>query len=138
MRNEPLLQLDLPGIRKFKTGKVREVFDLGEHLLIVATDRISAFDCVLPNGIPRKGEVLTQLSHFWLDQTRDLVPNHRVAGPDDPCRSSDGLLGLGFGRRQAACHPALELGRHPPVPVPKEAHRGRHEERPDDRGVEGD
>ena len=84
MRNEPLLQLDLPGIRKFKTGKVREVFDLGEHLLIVATDRISAFDCVLPNGIPRKGEVLTQLSHFWLDQTRDLVPNHRVAGPDDP------------------------------------------------------
>jgi hypothetical protein len=60
MTNEPLLQLELPGIQKVKTGKVREVFDLGEHLLFVATDRISAFDCVMPNGIPRKGEVLSQ------------------------------------------------------------------------------
>ena len=76
--NETLLKIDLPGIVKVKSGKVREVFDLGEHLLFVASDRISAFDCVLPNGIPRKGEVLTQISHFWFDQTEQLVPNHRV------------------------------------------------------------
>ena len=84
MANEPLLKLDLPGIRKLKSGKVREVFDLGDHLLFVATDRISAFDCVMPNGIPRKGEVLTQISHFWFDRTGSLVPNHRVGGANDP------------------------------------------------------
>ena len=52
---------------------------MGEHLLFVASDRVSAFDVVLPNGIPRKGEVLTQISHFWFDKYADLVPNHRVA-----------------------------------------------------------
>ena len=84
MPNEPLLQLDLPGIRKIKSGKVREIFDLGEALLFVASDRISAFDCIMPNGIPRKGEVLTQLSHFWFDQMASIVPNHRLALPKDP------------------------------------------------------
>jgi phosphoribosylaminoimidazole-succinocarboxamide synthase len=84
MATEPLLALDLPGIPKLKSGKVREVFDLGDRLLFVATDRISAFDCVMPNGIPRKGEVLTQISHFWFDQTERLVPNHRLAGAEDP------------------------------------------------------
>lgn len=84
MGNETLLQLDLPGIRKLKSGKVREVFDLGDRLLIVASDRISAFDCILPNGIPRKGEILTQISHFWFDQTATIVPNHRLARPEDP------------------------------------------------------
>ena len=64
MADAPLLTLDLPGIPKLKSGKVREVFDLGDRLLLVATDRISAFDCVMPNGIPRKGEVLTRLSPF--------------------------------------------------------------------------
>ena len=73
MSNEPLLKLELPGVKKLKSGKVREVFDLGERLLFVATDRISAFDCVMPNGIPRKGEVLTQISYFWFDQTAGLV-----------------------------------------------------------------
>jgi len=57
-------------------GKVRDIFDLGESLLIVATDRLSAFDVVLPEGIPNKGKVLTQISAFWFDQMRDLVPNH--------------------------------------------------------------
>lgn len=80
----PLLSLDLPGIKKLKSGKVREVFDLGEHLLFVASDRISAFDCVMPNGIPRKGEVLTQLSHFWFDLTESWLPNHRAAKATDP------------------------------------------------------
>lgn len=73
-----LLQCDLPGIKKLRSGKVREVFDLGENLLIVATDRISAFDCILPNAIPRKGEVLTQMSAYWFE-TLDFVPNHFVS-----------------------------------------------------------
>ena len=78
MSAQPLLQIELPGIKKLKSGKVREIFDLGDTLLFVATDRISAFDCIMPNGIPRKGEVLTQISHFWFDQTARIVPNHRV------------------------------------------------------------
>ncbi len=81
--HEPILQLELPGVKKLKSGKVREIFDLGDHLLLVATDRISAFDCVMPNGIPRKGELLTQISHFWFDQTISLVPNHRVTRTHD-------------------------------------------------------
>lgn len=78
MANETLLHLELPGISKLKSGKIREIFDLGDAFLFVASDRISAFDCVMPNGIPRKGEVLTQISHFWFDQTEKLVPNHRL------------------------------------------------------------
>ena len=84
MSNAPLLQLELPGIRKIKSGKVREIFDLGEHLLFVASDRISAFDCIMPNGIPRKGEVLTQISYFWFDQTASFQPNHLVSKAREP------------------------------------------------------
>ncbi len=80
----PLLSLSLPGLPPPRSGKVREVFDLGDALLFVATDRISAFDCVMPNGIPRKGEVLTQLSHFWFDLTEAWLPNHRLSRADDP------------------------------------------------------
>ena len=83
MANEPLLQLELPGLKKVKSGKVREVFDLGDRLLFVATDRISAFDCIMPNGIPRKGEVLTQISHFWFEQTASFQPNHLLARSSD-------------------------------------------------------
>ncbi len=72
-----LTQIDLPGIPKLRSGKVREVFDAGEHFLIVATDRISAFDCILPEPIPHKGEVLTQMSAFWFE-TLDFVPSHYV------------------------------------------------------------
>ena len=79
MSNDALLELNIPELTKIKSGKVREIFDMGEHLLFVASDRVSAFDVVLPNGIPRKGEVLTQISHFWFDKYADLVPNHRVA-----------------------------------------------------------
>jgi phosphoribosylaminoimidazole-succinocarboxamide synthase len=82
--SDTLLKLDLPGIRKVKSGKVREIFDLGDQLLLVATDRISAFDCIMPNGIPRKGEVLTRISHFWFDRMSAVVPNHRVVGTDEP------------------------------------------------------
>ena len=82
--NEPILQLDLPGIKKVRSGKVREVFDLGDAFLLVASDRISAFDVIMPNGIPRKGEVLTQISHFWFEKFSSLVPNHLLAGANDP------------------------------------------------------
>jgi len=84
MANQPLLQLDLPGVPKLKSGKVREVFDLGDRLLFVATDRISAFDVIMPNGIPRKGEVLTQISYFWFAQTEAFQPNHLLSRGDDP------------------------------------------------------
>ncbi len=84
MTNGTLLDLDLPGIRKLKSGKVREVFDLGDRLLFVATDRISAFDCVMPNGIPRKGEVLTQISYFWFGKTEGFQANHLVSSADSP------------------------------------------------------
>ena len=82
--NEPILQLDLPGIKKVRSGKVREVYDLGDSFLLVASDRLSAFDVILPNGIPRKGEVLTQISHFWFEKFAGLVPNHLLAKADDP------------------------------------------------------
>lgn len=84
MSQAPLLQIELPGIRHVKSGKVREIFDLGNSLLLVATDRISAFDVVMPNGIPRKGEVLTQISHFWFERFASLVPNHLLAQANDP------------------------------------------------------
>jgi phosphoribosylaminoimidazole-succinocarboxamide synthase len=84
MKNETLLKLDLPGFKKLKSGKVREVFDLGDRLLFVASDRISAFDCVMPNGIPRKGEVLTQISYFWFAQTAWIVANHLSGPPGEP------------------------------------------------------
>ncbi len=82
--NDPLLQLDLPGFKKLRSGKVREIFDLGDRLLLVATDRLSAFDVIMPNGIPRKGEVLTQISHFWFARFAALVPNHLLAGAGEP------------------------------------------------------
>jgi phosphoribosylaminoimidazole-succinocarboxamide synthase len=71
-----VLQTDLAGLTLARRGKVRDVYDLGDDLLIVATDRISAFDYVLGSGIPAKGVVLTQLSAFWFDHLGDLVPHH--------------------------------------------------------------
>jgi len=82
MSTDVLLNTDLP-LPLFIRGKVRDTYDLGDLLLIVATDRISAFDVVLPCGIPSKGWVLNQLSAFWFNQTRDLVPNHLMEAVDD-------------------------------------------------------
>jgi phosphoribosylaminoimidazole-succinocarboxamide synthase len=82
MANDVLLKTELP-LLSFVKGKVRDTYDLGNLLLIVATDRISAFDVVLPCGIPNKGRVLNKLSAFWFNQTRDLVPNHLVEVLDD-------------------------------------------------------
>jgi len=75
-----LLETKIPGLRLWRRGKVRDVYDLGERLLVVATDRISAFDVVLPTGIPQKGVVLTQLSLFWFQLLEGLTPNHVVTG----------------------------------------------------------
>jgi phosphoribosylaminoimidazole-succinocarboxamide synthase len=74
--NEPILHTEIPGLKRFRTGKVRDVYEAGDTLLIVATDRISAFDFVLGSGIPDKGRILTQLSAFWFEHLRDIVPNH--------------------------------------------------------------
>ncbi len=76
-RNNALIGTNLPGIKLINQGKVRDVYDLGDSLLFVATDRLSAFDVVMPNGIPQKGEVLTQISKFWFDLMSD-VPNHLI------------------------------------------------------------
>ena len=76
-RNHALLSSSIPGLPEPARGKVRDVYDLGDTLLFVATDRLSAFDVVMPNGVPDKGKVLTQLSLFWFERFSD-VPNHLV------------------------------------------------------------
>jgi phosphoribosylaminoimidazole-succinocarboxamide synthase len=84
---QPLLESNLPGVTLWRRGKVRDVYDLGDRLLIVATDRISAFDVILPTGIPDKGTVLTQISLFWFKLLEDVIPNHVVTsdfGEYDP------------------------------------------------------
>ena len=73
-----LLHTDFPTLPPPRRGKVRDIYDFGETLLIVATDRISVFDVILPTGIPGKGKILTQLSCFWFERTQGLVRNHLV------------------------------------------------------------
>jgi len=72
------VETDLKGLKLFRRGKVRDVYELGDQLLMIATDRISAFDVVLPTPIPMKGAVLTQLSRFWFRMIEDIVPNHLI------------------------------------------------------------
>ncbi len=79
MADSVVMSTDLKGLKLKGRGKVRDIYDLGDRLLIVATDRISAFDVVMPNPIPDKGKVLTQLSGFWFDLTREVVPNHLIS-----------------------------------------------------------
>src|SRR5712692_2876727 len=76
--NRTLLQTDFPELTLHARGKVRDLYSLNGQLLFVATDRISAFDYVLATGIPEKGRVLTQLSLFWFDFLKDIVPNHLI------------------------------------------------------------
>ena len=80
--SEILLKTDLP-LPLFIRGKVRDTYDLGEHLLIITTDRISAFDVILPCGIPEKGKILNQMSIVWMENTSHVIPNHLVASVDD-------------------------------------------------------
>jgi len=82
-RNNALLQSSIPGLPEPRRGKVRDIYDLGDELLLVASDRLSAFDVVMPNGIPDKGKVLTQISLFWFE-LMDWMPNHLIsADPAD-------------------------------------------------------
>ncbi len=78
-KSATLWQSELPGLPEPKRGKVRDIYDLGDRLLLVACDRISAYDWVLNPGIPGKGKVLNQLTNFWFDQVSDLVPHHLIA-----------------------------------------------------------
>ncbi len=79
MTSAAVYRTELSGLAPAVRGKVRDVYDLGDALLLVATDRLSAFDCVFPDPIPDKGKVLNQLSAFWFDRTRSVVPNHVIA-----------------------------------------------------------
>ncbi|MEK6698313.1 MAG: phosphoribosylaminoimidazolesuccinocarboxamide synthase [Nitrospirota bacterium] len=79
MKTPMVLETNLAGLKPPKRGKVRDIYDLGEALLIVATDRISAFDVVLPNAIPEKGRVLTRISQYWFAKTADIVKNHLIS-----------------------------------------------------------
>ncbi len=81
-----VLETHLPGLPR-RQGKVRDVYDLGDRLLLVATDRISAFDCVMPNGIPDKGRILNGLSLFWFDHLSKLTANHLISAADEDLRS---------------------------------------------------
>jgi phosphoribosylaminoimidazole-succinocarboxamide synthase len=92
----PVGDIELGGYRHLRSGKVREIFDLGDRLLFVATDRVSAFDVILPTLIPDKGRLLTQISAFWFDQSNGIVPNHLIG-----C-SLDGLDLTGVEREQLA------------------------------------
>ncbi len=87
-----VLTLDIEGVSLFRQGKVRNVYDLGDKLLFVVTDRISAFDVIMPNGIPRKGEVLNNISAFWFDYTKDIIDNHMLSIDIDEIIELDGRL----------------------------------------------
>jgi phosphoribosylaminoimidazole-succinocarboxamide synthase len=82
-QNSIILETNLAGVERYGRGKVRDVYSVGDSLVIIATDRISAFDYILPTGIPDKGKVLTQLSIFWFDFLRDLTPNHFLTAQVD-------------------------------------------------------
>jgi len=79
MTSRAVYRTELEGLAAPTRGKVRDMYDLGDAVLLVATDRLSAFDCVFPDPIPDKGKVLNQLSAFWFERTRPLVPNHVIA-----------------------------------------------------------
>lgn len=93
-----LLETHLSDIKPFSIGKVRDIYDLGDKLLIIATDRISAFDVILPTGIPFKGKVLNKISEFWFNFTKDIIKNHLITTdineyPDELKKYSDLLEG---------------------------------------------
>ncbi|MDP4115956.1 MAG: phosphoribosylaminoimidazolesuccinocarboxamide synthase [Bacteroidota bacterium] len=74
-----ILETNFPNLKLVKKGKVRDIYDLGEYFLIVATDRLSAFDVIMNQGIPLKGKILTKISEFWFDFTKDIIPNHLIS-----------------------------------------------------------
>jgi len=78
MQPKVILETNFPGLKLVKQGKVRDIYDAGEYYLIVSTDRLSAFDVIMAQGIPYKGKVLTKISEFWFNLTKDIIPNHLV------------------------------------------------------------
>ena len=88
-----IMSVELEGLKLFKKGKVRDVFESGDKLLFVASDRISAFDVVMPNGIPDKGRVLTQISIFWFEFTKNIIENHLIASDIDEIIGYDEKMG---------------------------------------------
>ena len=88
MMTSTVSSVDIPGLKLLRRGKVRDVYDLGERLLIVASDRLSAFDVVLPTPIPDKGKILTTAALFWFDLTKDVVPNHLITADFEIGRAS--------------------------------------------------
>ncbi|MCX5840437.1 MAG: phosphoribosylaminoimidazolesuccinocarboxamide synthase, partial [Deltaproteobacteria bacterium] len=83
MKNRDVIKTDFETLTLASRGKVRDIYDLDSCLLIVATDRISAFDVIMPNPIPGKGEILTRMSAFWFKKTEDIIPNHLIATDPD-------------------------------------------------------
>ena len=79
MKTKVILQTDFPNLNLLKRGKVRDIYDVGEYFLIVSTDRLSAFDVIMSQGIPFKGKVLTKISEFWFNYTKDIVVNHLIS-----------------------------------------------------------
>ena len=79
MNSKVILQTNFPKLHLVKRGKVRDIYDVGEHYLIVSTDRLSAFDVIMEQGIPYKGKVLTRISEFWFKFTEGIIPNHLIS-----------------------------------------------------------
>ena len=95
-----ILETSVPGLKLRARGKVRDIYEDGDRLLFVATDRISAFDYILATGIPDKGRVLTQMTLFWLDFLRDMVPNHFLSTDMSACRPGSKAARCGCARRR--------------------------------------
>ncbi|MBU0571260.1 MAG: phosphoribosylaminoimidazolesuccinocarboxamide synthase [Candidatus Omnitrophica bacterium] len=108
-----LLDLDLP-LPLFRQGKVRNVYDLGDKLLFVATDRISAFDVIMANGIPEKGKVLNMISVFWFDLTKNITPNHVITSDIDEIISVEPRL---FEYRDILDARSMLVKKAEPIPV---------------------
>ncbi len=110
MAENVILETNMPGLKRVSQGKVRDIYEVDDKLLIVATDRISAFDSILPTGIPRKGEVLTALTLFWLDYLKDAAENHLITADveamgDEVSRHADVLRGRSMLVRKAKVYP---------------------------------
>ena len=98
MKAQALLQTSFPTLKLFAKGKVRDIYEAGDYLLLVSTDRISAFDVIMEQGIPYKGMVLTKISEFWFNYTKDIIPNHMVTTnveeyPSECKEYADDLIG---------------------------------------------
>lgn len=110
MDNNALIKTDLEGLTLFSRGKVRDVYEVGNNLLIVATDRISAFDVIMNDPVPEKGRILTQMSTFWFNEMKDIIPNHVISTdvdtfPEECSAYKDILRGRSMLVKKAAALP---------------------------------